>query len=72
MSFSEDGTMAVSVAGALIDTGTWWAEGDKLCTKFTSPDLGEGGCSYVVLDGTTIKLFDLDGILEIKFEYSRE
>ena len=71
-SFCEDGTMPVSVAGTVIDTGKWWVEDDKLCSKFTNPDLGEGECSYVVLDSTTIKLFDLDGVLEMKLEYSRE
>ena len=71
-SFAEDGTIPVWVAGALIDTGTWWVEDDKLCSQFTNPDLGAGGCSYVVLDGSTITLFDLDGTLEIKFETSRE
>jgi CubicO group peptidase (beta-lactamase class C family) len=72
VSFAEDGTMLVSVAGALIDTGKWWVEDDKLCYQFTDPGLEEGGCGHVVLDGTTIKLFDLDGTLEMKLEYSRE
>jgi CubicO group peptidase (beta-lactamase class C family) len=72
VSFAEDGTMLLSVAGALIDTGTWWTEDDKLCIQFTDPDLEGGGCGPVVLDGTTIKMFDLDGTLSIKLEYSRE
>jgi CubicO group peptidase (beta-lactamase class C family) len=71
-SFAEDGTLLLSVGGTLIDTGEWWVEGDKVCSQFTNPDIGAGGCSYVVLDGTTIKLFDLNGTLETKFEYSRE
>jgi CubicO group peptidase (beta-lactamase class C family) len=71
-SFAEDGTLPLSVGGSLIDTGTWWVEDDKLCVRFTNPDVGAGGCSYVVLEGTTIKLFDLDGALEMEFEYSRE
>jgi len=72
VSFSEDGTITVSVAGALIDTGKWWTEDDQLCSQFTNPDLGGGGCGHVVLDGTTMKLFDLDGTLSMRFEYSRE
>jgi CubicO group peptidase (beta-lactamase class C family) len=71
VSFSEDGIVTLSVAGALIDTGKWWTEDAKVCTEFTNPDL-EDGCNLVVLDGTTIKLFDLDGTLEMKLEYSRE
>jgi CubicO group peptidase (beta-lactamase class C family) len=68
---SENGTLAVSLAGELIDTGKWWTAGDRFCVEFTSPDL-EGSCSYVVLDGTTLKLFDLDGTLAQQFEYSRD
>ena len=64
--------MTVSVAGALIDTRKWWVEDDKLCSQFTNPDMGEGGCSHVVLDGTTVKLLDLDGVLEMRLEYPRE
>lgn len=67
----KDGTLSVSLAGTQVDTGKWWVEGDKLCSQFANPDAG-GGCNYVVLDGTTIKLYDLDGTLEIKFEYFRE
>jgi CubicO group peptidase (beta-lactamase class C family) len=71
-SFAEDGTLPLSAGGSLIDTGKWWVEDDKLCVQFTNPDVGAGGCSYVVLDRRTITLFDLDGTLEMKFEYSRE
>lgn len=70
-SISRDGSISVSLAGSLIDKGKWWTEDDKLCVQFTNPDL-EGGCSLVMLDGTTIKLFDLDGTLNMKFEYSRD
>ena len=70
-SISKDGTVSVSLNGILMDTGEWWAEDDKLCVEFTSPDL-EGGCSLVVLDGLTIKLYDLDGVLEEKFAYSKD
>ena len=72
VSFVEDGTMLVSVGGTLIDTGKWWTEDDKLCSEFSNPDLEGGGCGHVVLDDTTMKLFALDGVLEMKFEYSRE
>jgi hypothetical protein len=54
-----------------MDTGEWWTEDDKLCVEFTSSDL-EGGCSLVVLDGSTIKLYDLGGVLEEKFAYSKD
>jgi hypothetical protein len=70
-SFEKDGSLPLSVGGSLMDTGQWWVEDDKLCVQFTNPDLG-GGCSYVVLDGRTIRMFDLDGKLENRFDYSRE
>jgi CubicO group peptidase (beta-lactamase class C family) len=69
--FEEDGTLPLSLAGTLVDTGEWWIEEDMLCVEFTHPDVG-GGCNYVVLDGETLTLFDLDGTLEMKFEYHRE
>ncbi len=69
-SISEDGTLSISLDGVLMDTGEWWIEDDELCVEFTNPAL-EGGCSLVVLDGSTIKLFDLDGVLEQKFAYSK-
>ena len=71
-SFAEDGALPLSVGGSLIDTGKWWVEEDKLCVEFTNPDVGAGGCSYAVLDGCTMRLFDLDGTLSNVFEYSRE
>jgi hypothetical protein len=71
-SFAEDGTLPLSVGGSLIDNGKWWVEDDKLCSQFTNPDLEGTDCGHVVLDGTTMKLFDLEGTLSMKFEYSRE
>jgi hypothetical protein len=71
-SFEKDGTLPLSLGGSLVDTGKWWVEEDKLCVQFTNPDI-EGGCNYVVLDGPTMSLFDLDrGTLSMRFEYSRE
>jgi CubicO group peptidase (beta-lactamase class C family) len=42
-SFAVDGTLPLSLGGSLIDTGTWWVEGDKLCTQLTNPDVGDRG-----------------------------
>jgi CubicO group peptidase (beta-lactamase class C family) len=66
-----DGNVSVTVAGTLIDTGVWTVKSDTLCFEFNYPGL-EDSCNFVLLDGTTIKLFSLDGTLEQKFEYSRE
>lgn len=72
LSFSKDGAMSLSVGEALIDTGKWWTEEDKLCIQFTDPDLEGGGCYSAVLDGTTIKLFDPDGMLVQKLILTRD
>jgi len=69
ISLSENGTVSVSLNGAILDTGEWWTEGDTLCAVLTNSNL-KGSCSLVVLDGSTIKLFDMDGVLEEKFTYS--
>jgi len=69
ISLSEDGTISVSLNGAILDTGEWWTEGDTACFKLTSLN-PEGTCNLVMLDGSTIKLFDLDGVLEEKYTYS--
>jgi len=71
ISLSEDGNISASLNDVLLDTGKWWTEGDKLCVELKSSN-SEGGCLLVVLDGSTIKLFDLDGVLEEKFTYSKD
>jgi hypothetical protein len=72
VSFSQDGTAAISAAGEWIDTGQWWTEGDKLCLQWEQLDGGEIGCVFFVLDDTTIKWFDLNGTLAGKGLYRRE
>jgi len=69
VTLSEDGKVSASLNDVLLDTGEWWTEGDTLCFKLTSLS-PEGTCSLVVLDGSTIRLFDLDGVVEQKFTYS--
>ena len=70
-SVSEDGTLSVSLNDVLLETGAWWIEGDRMCVEFENPDM-EGGCSLVVFDGFTIKLYDLDGVLQDRWAYSRD
>jgi len=40
VSNSQNGTMSVSVAGALMDTRKRWTEDDRLCVQFTNLDSG--------------------------------
>jgi len=72
ISISRDGTMSVSLEGKLIDTGKWWTRGDKFCTQFKKIRGGKKVCSFLVLDGTILKWFYLDGILDGKGFFSRE
>jgi CubicO group peptidase (beta-lactamase class C family) len=72
VSFSQDGTMAISAEGEWIDTGQWWTEGDKLCLQWEQLDGGGTSCVFFVLNDTTIKWFDLNGTLAGKGLYRRE
>ena len=70
-SYAPDGTMTFTAreSGELVDTGKWWAEGDRVCRQWNEMDGGERACFYVVLDGTTLQQFDLEGILLGKVHY---
>jgi CubicO group peptidase (beta-lactamase class C family) len=70
IAFERDGTMLFSVDGQLIDTGTWRAANDKLCVRFTNPDLEGSGCYSAVLDGTAFKLYDAGGFIAYRLEIS--
>ena len=69
---SRDGTMSVSMKGKLIDTGKWWTQGDRFCSQWKKIRGGKKFCRFLVLDGTILKWFYLDGILDGKGFLSRE
>lgn len=73
-SMGPDGTMTFTARGSgeLIDTGKWWAEGDRVCRQWKELNGGETVCFYILLNGTTLQWFDLDGILVGKVDFSRE
>lgn len=73
-SHAPDSTMTFTAreSGELVDTGKWWAEGDRVCRQWKELDGGEKACFYVVLDGTTQRQFDLEGISVRKVSFSRE
>jgi len=60
-----DGTLSLYVDGTLIYTGTWWIEEDRYCADVPGTDIG--GCLHAVLDGNTLRFYELDGSLSIKF-----
>jgi CubicO group peptidase (beta-lactamase class C family) len=72
MFHSDDGTMSVSLAGVLIDTGNWWIAGDEYCHQFTAPELGRKACYSVVVDGTAFELFDHGGALFGEYSLQRK
>lgn len=71
VSITRDGTMSVSMEGKLIDTGKWWTEGNKICSQWKRIREGKKACRLLVLDGTILKWFDLDGTLDGKGFFSR-
>ena len=72
ISISRDGTISVSMEGKLIDTGKWWIKGNKFCSQWKKIRGGKKACRFLVLDGTILKWFYLDGILDGKGFLSRE
>jgi hypothetical protein len=73
-SYAPDGelTLTARESGELVDAGKWWVEGDRVCRQWRELDGGEKACFYVVLDGTTLRWFDLDGILAGKVDFFRK
>jgi CubicO group peptidase (beta-lactamase class C family) len=73
-SYAPDNTMTLTAreSGQLVDTGRWWAEGDTVCRQWEEVNEGEDACFHVLLDGTMLRWFDLDGILAGKVRFSRE
>jgi CubicO group peptidase (beta-lactamase class C family) len=72
-SYDPDGTLTLTAreSGELIDTGRWWAVSDTVCRQWKEIDGGEKACFFVLLDGTTLLYFDLDGIFAGKVHFSR-
>ncbi len=68
-----DGTMTYTAgkSGDLIDTGRWWFEGDRYCRQWKKLQEGKKACFFVVLDGSTLKVFDLNGTLVQKAGFSQ-
>ena len=66
-----DGTMTLVVGEELTDTGKWWFEGDKYYQRWER-NAADDAPVYLVLDGTTLKVFDLDGMLVEKANFTRE
>jgi hypothetical protein len=74
ISHAPDGTLTLveRESGELVDTGRWWAESDTLCRQWKEMDGSKKACFYILLDGTTLLYFDLDGIFAGKVHFSRE
>jgi len=66
-----DGTMTLVVGGELTDTGKWWFVSDKYYQRWEQIS-ADNVPLYIVLDGTTLELFDLDGMLVQKLNFTRE
>ena len=73
-SYAPDGrmTLATRVSRELVDTGTWWVEGDRVCRQWDEMDEGEKACFYVVIEGRTLQVFGDDGLLVERLDIARE
>ena len=65
-------TLATRASRELVDTGTWWADGDRVCRQWDEMDEGEKACFYVVIEGRTLQVFDDDGLLVELLNIARE
>lgn len=53
-----DGSVSMFVEGNHVETGKWWIEGDKICVEGREITRGRPFCGFLVLDGSTLKVFD--------------
>jgi CubicO group peptidase (beta-lactamase class C family) len=68
--YGPDQTVAISLNGAPLTEGRWWAEGDHYCHEL-GPELGGRQCGQFVLDGNQLTWFDLAGYAFMAFEYEQ-
>ena len=61
-----DGETRILLGDQLVYTGTWKIDGDRYCVDIPeSEDIG--GCFNAVLDGKDLRLFELNGMLSMRF-----
>ena len=62
-SLAPDGTLVVEANEARIDSGTWWLHGGRFCFRLERTTGGHRLCRRMVVDGRSVRLFDLEGTL---------
>ncbi len=67
VAFGPEQSMTVSLYGAQVVQGRWWAEGELFCQDL-GPEYGGRQCGYVVRNGNQVRWFSLDGYAESVFE----
>ena len=60
----------ITIEGLLEDKGEWWFEDGKVCTQWQKLRKGRTGCRIWVVDGQTVKSFDLEGTLADTYSLS--
>jgi len=58
-----DNSSEITIEGRLEDKGEWWLEEGKVCTQWQKLRDGKVSCRYWLVDGQTVKSFDLGGTL---------
>jgi hypothetical protein len=68
VTYGPDQTVSVSLNGAPLAEGRWWTAGDLYCHDL-GPENGGRQCGQLVLNGSQLAWFDLDGYQALTFEY---
>ncbi len=66
LSSADDGTLSVFSDEVLLFSGKWWIEDDQYCLDL--PPVQVRACSSAVLDGTTLRLYEPEGVLWMRFD----
>jgi CubicO group peptidase (beta-lactamase class C family) len=68
--YGPDQIVSVSLNGAPLSEGRWWAAGDLYCHDL-GPEFGGRQCGQFLLNGNQLTWFDLEGYAFVTFEYEQ-
>jgi CubicO group peptidase (beta-lactamase class C family) len=70
VAFGSDRALSIFYEGNVLYTGRWYTMGGMLLVDVPGTDIG--GRFHAVLDGTTIRLYETNGILSARFEIAEK
>ena len=71
LAYDRADTVTTYLNGTPVAEGRWWLEGDYLC-QGADPRGDTAECAQLLLNGSQLTEFDLDGYAEWTFEYSQQ